>query len=88
MPEQMDQIEKLESKQRSLLEKVSKDDHINWLSMPSTKAMFIQFEIDQEQLRELWAAGQYGDVENLKAQGQAYYILDLEQKIKEMLSDD
>lgn len=84
----MDQIEKLESKQRSLLEKVSKDDHINWLSTPSTKAMFIQFDIDQQQLREMWSMGQYNETEGWKAQGQAQYIMDLEQKIKEMLSDD
>jgi hypothetical protein len=56
--------------------------------MPSTKAMFIQFQIDAEELRDNWATGMFSDDTGLKAQGQALYISTLEEEIRGMKVND
>ena len=80
-------MELLEQKQNHLLETVSPSDFINWLSMAPTKALFLQLQLDQEELRELWSSGRFTEDEQLKAQGQSFYLLDLEAKIRGMLND-
>jgi len=84
MIEKKTKIELLELKQKALLESISKEDFANWQSFAPTRALFIQFEIDQEELRENWSLGVYTENEQLRAQGQSFYILDLENKIREM----
>jgi len=50
--------------------------------------MFLQYQIDLEQLREDWSLFKYTPEEEKRAQGQAFYVLDLEDKIRGMLTDD
>lgn len=88
MIKEQDRIERLEARQASLLERVSPADFENWLQMDATKASFVQFEIDSEDLREKWASGCFNEREELKAQGQALYLLLLEETIRRMKSDD
>jgi len=73
----------LESKQTELLELASESDFVNWLSSPVTKAMFIQLEIDVENLKNNWADNAYIDEEESKAKGQAMYIKGLYELLRE-----
>ncbi len=56
--------------------------------MRQTKIMFLQFEIDAEELRDGWANGKYTGDQLQQAQGQAFYILELEHKIRGLKEED
>ena len=80
-------LSNLESRQKELLAKVSKDDFTLWLSSPATKALLTQLQIDEFELCQNWANGLYEGDQQVKAQGQAGYIAALQETIKQMWSD-
>ena len=84
----MDRMEKIESK---IQEKVTGQTHESfqqWLSHPFTKALLLQLELDGEELRNSWSLGQFSAEEQVRAQGQAFYILGLTSEIHSLWGDD
>ena len=81
-------IRNLESRQKELLAQVNRDDFVLWLSMPTTKALLVQFEIDQLNLCQNWALGRYPDDKQLKAQGQAEYLDELESVVRNLWGEE
>ena len=82
----MQTLERLESQQTELIESYSYDDYLLWKSSPITKALLKQFEIDAEQLRESWAGLAWKEREDeLRAQGQAFYLEGLEEVLKALV---
>ena len=71
----------LTSKLQELRSQVSKEDYINWLAMLPTKMMFLHLEIDLEEHKTNWANMTY-DAGNAFAQGQAAYIMELDEVIR------
>lgn len=68
-----------------MLEGVSHDDFTFWLSHQCTKALFLKLNIDLEELREHWSLGNYDEIQNLRASGQAFYLMSLEADLRTML---
>lgn len=84
-----DRMRRLESKIAELLEKVNKDTYIQWLSHPCTKAVLIQLELDQEEIKDNWANNRYTEGDNeAQAKGQVAYILGLDVTIRSMKEDE
>lgn len=78
-------IESLENKLSELQEKISKDAFATWCGSYSTKALKVQLEIDEEELKDNWANFGYNDKEQeLRAQGQAQYIKGLKDMLKDI----
>ena len=71
----------LTSKLSEIRNQVSKEDYINWLALPQTKMLFLHLEIDLEEHKNNWATMQY-DAGNTFAQGQAAYIIELDDVIR------
>ena len=63
------------------------EDHSSWLSHPCSKVLKWGLELDLLNLQECWALGNFDERENLKAEGQAFYILGLREDIQHMLTD-
>ena len=57
-----------------LLERVTKDDYINWKSSDLTKALISQLRSDQIEIMENWLFGKYNPEQALHAQGAGKYI--------------
>lgn len=83
-----ERIAKLEQALQNLLAKINKEDHVNWLTLPSTRALQLQMRIDGEELRENWAQARYEDPWLTRAQGQASYISNLLVTMREFYQDD
>lgn len=82
-------MHKLESKIKEHLEKVNKDTYIQWLVHPCTKALLLQLELDQEEIKENWAHNRYTENDNeAQAKGQVAYILGLDVTIRSMKEDE
>lgn len=78
----MERMEQLASNQATLMEQASPDDFTNWKAHPLTKALLLKLEADSEEVRDLWSRGHFPDDTQLKAQGQAMYIMNLIEDIK------
>ncbi len=72
----------LTSKLQELRDQVSKEDYINWLAMTETKMLFVHLELDLDQLKENWASQTY-EAGSAYAQGQAAYIMELDEVIRQ-----
>lgn len=83
-----ERINKLEKALQNLLSKINKEDHVEWLSLPSTRALQLQMRIDGEELRERWATAQYSGTGLDRAQGQAEYIDSILVTMREFYNDD
>lgn len=83
-----ERIAKLEQALQNLLAKINKEDHVNWLTLPSTRALQLQMRIDGEELRENWALAQYSGPMLDRAQGQAAYIDSMLVTMREFYQDD
>lgn len=77
----------LTNKQADLRSLVSKEDYINWLQLNETKMLFLQLDIDLEELKDNWAASIY-EAGSEFAQGQAAYIIELEEVIRNPYNND
>ena len=83
----MQKSDKLQSKIREILESLTPEDHQLWMSHPCTQITLLSLELDKTNLEESWALGQFDDRENLKAQGQAFYIMGMDQDMRHMLRE-
>ena len=79
----MDKLDKLEAKQANLREAMTEEGFRDWLDLPYTKMLILQFEIDQEQLKESWKA--YSPDEHTGAIAQSFYIDGLKFQIEDMM---
>ena len=77
----------LTSKLNELRDQVSKEDYINWLAMRETKMLFLHLEIDLEEHKTNWACMTY-EAGNEFAQGQASYIIELSDVIKNPYTEE
>lgn len=77
----------LTNKQADLRSLVSKEDYINWLQLNETKMLFLQLDIDLEELKDNWASMTY-EAGSEFAQGQAAYIIELEEVIRNPYNND
>ena len=73
----MEILKKLTSQYQEQLDKLSVEDHEQWMAHPATKALMLGMEIDYFDLQTNWANGQYesNDLEGMKALGQSQYIV-------------
>lgn len=71
----------LTNKLQELRGLVSKEEYINWLAMTETKMLFLHLEIDLEEHKDNWASMSY-EAGNEFAQGQAAYIIELDEVIR------
>lgn len=56
------------------MEQATRDDFIQWLVHPLTKAVLIRLELDEEIIKDEWALGNYeSPLDAAKAQGKAKY---------------
>lgn len=78
----MERTEQLENKLVELVEQGSREDFVQWLHSTFTQALFVRLDLDQEELRDYWSLGHYTNDEQVKAQGQAEYIVGLIYDIK------
>ena len=75
-------MNKLEVKLANLLEKATKEDHVQWLSHSLTQALLTQLELNASELMFGWATSQYSFEKQDQAQGQAAFILEFIDIIK------
>ena len=73
----MEILKKLASQYQEQIDRISPEDHEQWLAHPATKALMLGMEIDYFDLQTNWSNGQYenSDFEGMKALGQAFYIV-------------
>ena len=79
----LERIEKLESKLTEARARISPDAFLQWKSSATTKALFIQLQIDEYNAYDIWASGvSVGNEEFVR--GQVSYIRDLPEVIREL----
>jgi hypothetical protein len=85
-----EKIEKLESRQREILEQIPREDFILWKSSPVTKFLLLQLEIDLEQIKDNWINDYYAHSNTLEAseRGKANYNLAVTDVIAALGSKD
>jgi hypothetical protein len=83
----MDQTEQLQSKVQEILAGITPEDHSSWLAHPCSKLLETALKLDLHNLQMSWSLGHFDEAENLKAQGQAFYILGLQDDLRHMLED-
>lgn len=66
---------------------ITPEDHSSWLAHPCSKLLLTTLKLDFHNLTNSWSLGNFTDDEQLKAQGQAFYIMGLEDDIRHMLAD-
>ena len=79
--------DKLQSRIQDRLATVSDEEHQQWLTSPCTKALLDLLERDRIDLTMGWQLGNYDEKDGQKAQGQAFYILGLQEDIVSMKAD-
>ncbi len=85
----MERLQKLESLQAEELSRVPADEVQQWISMPMTKALLLQIEIDREQLKELWEQGNYPDERtDAHCRGQSEYASNIKEYIQKGMKFD
>lgn len=71
-----DRLTSLESLLREQQSRVTPEDYTTWLASAPTKALFLQLEIDLEDLKANWVRGEFAsDDKQTRARAQAEYIL-------------
>jgi hypothetical protein len=73
----MEILKKLQGKLQEQLDRVTPEDHEQWLNHPATKALLLGMEIDYFDLQSNWANGRYegSEFDGMKALGQTQYIM-------------
>lgn len=83
----MQRSDKIHSKMQDLLAGVRTEEFQQWVTSPCTRALFMKLDMDLTDITLGWQLGNYDDADNHKAQGQAFYILQLVEDIRTMKSD-
>jgi len=80
----------LQSKLKAQLDKITVEDHEQWMAHPCTKAVLLGLENDYFDLQTSWASGRYAtnEAEGHNALGQAQYIAYNREAIHSMVKRD
>ena len=81
----MEETERLQSKIQEVLVGITPEDHSSWLGHPCTKVLLKTLELDLKNLQTTWTLGGFSEEKLHSAQGQAFYILGMEDDCRHML---
>lgn len=78
----MSHLNYLLEKLKNLENQSTKDDFIQWLSQPLTRALFLRLEYEKEYAKEMWATGTLSPEQERLEQGKAMFVEEFVADIK------
>lgn len=76
------------NKLKTLESQATKDDFIQWMALPLTKALFLRLEYEKEYSKDLWATGNIPPDQEKIEQGKALFVEEFIDAIKTSRADE